>query len=120
MTDVVARLRQLEAAATPGPWRMRVRKPLASKYTGPSHVVAGEPGPVRAAIADYARNVADYCADPDAELIAAARNALPQLLAITEAAAEVEATLSYDGSATLEAAQRLAAALAALDSQETE
>lgn len=89
MTDTLARLRQLEAAATPAPWRWRVINSRA-----------------------------------DADLTVAARNALPQLLAIAEAAREAHMPqpllLNTNTTQYAAAIARLRSALAALDSQETD
>lgn len=92
MTDTLARLRQLEAAATPGPWKWR-------ELNSPA----------------------------DADLIIAARNALPRLLDIAEAAPDVLEVLAAfhpmdadEPCHIYEAFTRLRVALAALDSQETE
>ncbi len=69
--DVIARLRALHEAATPGPW-----------FGGPGEsVYAGEEHPRGSYIADTFGVGGD-----DAALIAAMRNALPALLDVAEAA----------------------------------
>lgn len=70
MKDTLHRLRELEAAATPGPWQAveygvhTERKAIAGRGFGP--------------VDDFYQGV--YCDQPDADLIAEMRNALPALL----------------------------------------
>ena len=84
----VEQLRQLEQAATPGEWQ-----PYFTGHGDP-YVVGGErhggpifPQDIRAEVS----KAGDSYGRADAELIAAARNALPALLDIAEAAQAVEA-----------------------------
>jgi hypothetical protein len=83
MTDVVARLRQLEAAATPGPWSVR---PYWFEVDGePAHseVIIGEDRYSDGRV--LPRRLREEMDNDNAALIVAARNALPQLLDIAEA-----------------------------------
>lgn len=127
MTDVVARLRQLEAAATPGPWYIEKNGTIKRGMLWIAHMAGAMSNPAVVT---------------DADVIVAARNALPQLLderdlllAVAEAAKEIEAELRWRASMTnevgqceppytavslLSGADLLRDALAALDSQETE
>lgn len=91
------RLAEIEArvnAATDGPWRVRGR----DERHGPPHVVAGTPSALRATVADYKTNVADYTFQTDAEFIAHAREDIPWLLAqlasVREALADAEIAIA--------------------------
>jgi hypothetical protein len=69
------RLKQLEAKATPGLWAYAI-----------------ESGDYFLMTADYTNNVGS---DEDVEFIAEMRNVLPKLLAVVEAAAELEELYPY-------------------------
>ena len=74
----LAELRRLHEAATPGPWEQSIAGIEGDNYvagTGPWHRVT------------FNESASMY----DATLIAAARNALPALLAVVEAALELRA-----------------------------
>jgi hypothetical protein len=81
MTDAITKLRALHEAATPGPWRQ-------DDGGADDWIVAGPCGEFIADIGWLGAVNSDAPARPDEDsaLIAAARNALPALLDIAEAA----------------------------------
>lgn len=106
--DAIRRLREVEAKATPGPWSTRGTAAVSNRYPGCSvstgnrcwFVVDGE---------GRDRNAAN------ARMIAFARNALPALLDVVEAARELRRCEPMDDDAheLVEARERFDAALAA-------
>jgi hypothetical protein len=104
MTETtVTRLRQLEAQATPGPWRQERREVAVGGW---------EYGSVF---------IHDQDQEANAALIAAARNALPQLLDVVDAArAHLTPRPIWKAYEFAFTENTLRAALAALDRQETE
>ena len=82
-------LATLLAAATPGPWR---HTPTDGNYSGPVINGVRRPGTGTGSIAAFSVSLGDgygqdsNLTDEDAALIVAAVNALPQLLAVFEAA----------------------------------
>lgn len=94
MTDRLAELRELEKAATPGPW-------------APENCYS---------LVTYDRSRQTHgTSDANRALIATVRNALPDLLAVVEAAREIDREGYVDAMANVPSWQRLASALAKLD-----
>jgi hypothetical protein len=97
----IERLRELEAAATPGPWAWRSRS------------IDGPTGRWIAYLPTEGEGLTDV------ELIAATRNALPALLDVAEAARQLidAGCWGHAGHSECCFAGRLSAVLAALDKQ---
>lgn len=104
----VARLERLLGKASEAPWE-----------SGPNLMIGGwhvELAKTNPAISPGEHIVANFVAEPDAALIAEARNALPALLAVARAAAEMVASGPPSGYDQRDARrQALRDALAALD-----
>lgn len=90
---LIQRVRELDKAATPGPWKVAYRD--CGGYDCMTH--AYQVGPVRLDWADYGQQRCDYSSDPEAteparqakaeaEFLSFARTALPQLADALEAA----------------------------------
>jgi hypothetical protein len=82
---MIDRLRELDSAATPGPWSYFI-----SSYDNGTMFITDD------ASGDEQTVRADWLSEADAALIAEARNALPKLLAIVEAARDVLENVSPD------------------------
>ena len=86
MSGTIERLKELDAAATPGPWTLNLGDD--GQYVETHDRPRGMDPRLWDGIVVVVSGPTDE-ADPDGELIAAMRNALPALLAVAEAAANL-------------------------------
>lgn len=92
MTIDIARLRELEAAATQGPWEAMGRG-IDQKPSPCAEVVSTE---VRCMSYCYGGEAEGITNEADVALIVAARNALPEILDALERLAEVERIMGQE------------------------
>jgi hypothetical protein len=88
---MIDRLRELDSAATPGPWKEYLRGYVVADASPQDDATPDDEVGTYFSAELYGPNI-----DADAALIPEARNALPKLLAIAEAARDVLENVSPD------------------------